>query len=216
MSKFFRIDNPLFVFLGRITDLLILNLLWLICCIPIITIVPATSALYYVALKMVREEDSGIIKSFFHAFKDNLKQGIPMTLIFLAFGVILYLNYMYSGVLNEAAGNIFRILSLVAGAVLLTFFSYTTALQAQFSNTIMQTFKNAYYISIRKLHRTLIILALNLVPLFTMILLPELYNILLPLWIFLAPAGIAYLCARQFVKIFDPLISKASEESANT
>ncbi len=92
-------ENPFFRFMGRVADLMILNVIFLVCCIPVVTIGPAITALYYTTLKMVRNEESYIVKGFFHSFKQNLRQGIIINLILLAIGVLLFLD------LRVVAGN---------------------------------------------------------------------------------------------------------------
>ena len=74
MGRFFNMDSPVMNFLGRVADLVWLNILYIICCLPIFTIGAATSALYYVTMKMVADEEGYITKSFFKSFKDNFKQ----------------------------------------------------------------------------------------------------------------------------------------------
>ena len=66
MNRFFNMDNKFFTFMGRIADLIILNLLCIVCCIPIVTIGPAITAMFYVTMKMVRNEEAYIVKGFFH------------------------------------------------------------------------------------------------------------------------------------------------------
>lgn len=65
MGSFFNMDSPVMRFLSRLCDLMILNILCLICCIPIVTIGASITALYSVTLKMVKGEDSYIAKGFF-------------------------------------------------------------------------------------------------------------------------------------------------------
>lgn len=60
----FNYDNPVWRFIGKLGDLVLLNLLWLICCIPVFTAGAATTAVYYVTLKLVRDDDGSTIKSF--------------------------------------------------------------------------------------------------------------------------------------------------------
>ena len=68
MNRLFSLDGKLFHILSRIADLILLNVLWLLSSLPIITIGASTTALYYVMLKIVKNEDSYIIRSFFHSF----------------------------------------------------------------------------------------------------------------------------------------------------
>lgn len=209
MNKFFSVDNPLFAFLERITDFLLLNLLWLFCCIPIVTIFPATSAFYYVMLKIVKDEHSGIFKSFFHSFIENIKQGILLSLIFLPAGFLLYLDYVISGQLEQPLSTLFQLVFVVLCIILVVIYVYTVALQAQFTNTIRQTLKNAVFLSLRHFLRSCVILFFNALPILVMFLLPDFFSRFLPLWVFLVPSIITYFCSKQFRIIFDPLIEAA-------
>ena len=74
MNRFFNMDNKFFVFMGRVADLLLLNFLCILCCIPVVTAGASITALYYVTLKMARDEESYIARSFFRSFKQNFKQ----------------------------------------------------------------------------------------------------------------------------------------------
>ena len=69
--------------MGRVADLIILNLIFIVCCIPIVTIGPALTALYYMTLKMARNEETYIIRGFFKSFKENFRQAIVIWLIIL-------------------------------------------------------------------------------------------------------------------------------------
>jgi len=84
MGNIFSLDGKFFTFMSKVADLIILNIIYCLCCIPIITIGPATTALYYVTLKMVKNEESYIIKSFFKSFKLNFKQGAAIGLLLMA------------------------------------------------------------------------------------------------------------------------------------
>ena len=88
-SNLFNYDNPVWRFIGKFWDVLVVNLLWIICSIPIVTIGASTTAMYYVTLRLVRDEDGYTIRSFFKSFKDNFKQATAIWLIFLAVGLIL-------------------------------------------------------------------------------------------------------------------------------
>ena len=92
MDRFFNMDNKFFTVMGRVADLIMLNVVFLICCLPIVTIGASLTALHYVTLKMARNEESYIIKSFFKSFKQNFKQATIINLIMLAVGAVLYLD----------------------------------------------------------------------------------------------------------------------------
>jgi len=210
MGRLFNLDSPLMVWLGKITDFIILSFLWFICCIPVITIVPSTSALYYVTLKMVRQEDSKPIRSFFHAFKDNLKQGIPLTLLFLVIGALLILDYLIIGTTPGALGIVMRIIFWLLSVSFAIVMFYTFALQAQFINPIRRTLKNAVILSVLKLPDTVFLFVLHSIPLAVLYFAPVFFERTLPLWLFLVPAVIAYLASLRFVKMFSPMMPETS------
>ena len=100
MSSFFNMDSPIMRFLSRICDLMILNILCIICCLPVVTAGASITALYTITLKMVRGEESYIFKGFLKAFKENFKQGMVVVLIdavLLVFGLnaILFYHSLY-------------------------------------------------------------------------------------------------------------------------
>ena len=70
MDRLFNMDNKFFVFMGRVADLIILNLLCILCCLPIVTAGASVTAMFYVTLKMARNEESYIVRSFFKSFKE--------------------------------------------------------------------------------------------------------------------------------------------------
>ena len=57
MNRLFNLDSPIMVFLGKVGDLIWLNVLTMICCIPIVTVGASITALHYVSIKMVRNEE---------------------------------------------------------------------------------------------------------------------------------------------------------------
>jgi uncharacterized membrane protein YesL len=85
-------DNRFYRMLEVATNFLILNLLWLLCCVPIVTVFPATAALFGVTREWVKEREPGILGSFFGFFRENLRQSLGIGLLWTVFGVILVAN----------------------------------------------------------------------------------------------------------------------------
>ena len=92
MDKLFNMDNKFFTVMGHVADLMILNIVFLICCLPVVTIGASLTALHYVTLKMARNEESYIVRSFFKSFKQNFRQATIINLIMLAVGAVLYVD----------------------------------------------------------------------------------------------------------------------------
>ena len=95
LSGLFNYDNPVWRFIGKFWDVLIVNLLWFFLSIPIFTIGASTTAMYYVTLKLARDDDGYTIRSFFKSFKENFKQATIIWMIFLITGVVLGFDLFY-------------------------------------------------------------------------------------------------------------------------
>ena len=89
MTNLLNPDNAVMQFITKIVYSVYLNILWFICCLPIVTIGASTTALFYVTMKMVRNEEGNITRNFFHSFKENFKQSTLVWLMLLALGIIL-------------------------------------------------------------------------------------------------------------------------------
>lgn len=206
MNKLFYTENPVMAFLGRLTNFMVLSVIWWLCCIPVITVIPATCSLYYVTLKLAKKEEVPIIKTFFRGFKMNLKQGIILFFIFAAIGIVFFVDYVAFSTMDTMINSIASTLFVVLIVCLLSTILYTCALQAQFNNSIGGTLKNAFLLSVQKLKDTIVILFVHFLPVIFGLVFSNIFMKALPAVIVLAPAGIAYVCSARFVKIFAPLI----------
>lgn len=164
MGKIFDLDSPIMRFLSKMADLMILNFVALICCIPIVTIGASMTALHYVLLKMVRNEEGYIIKSFFKSFKQNFKQATIIWLAILVFIIIFVIDlfvFNYSGITFP---KVFRVILLVLVFFASMMICYVFPLLSRFENTILQTVKNALLMSILSFPKTLLMLIVYALP----------------------------------------------------
>lgn len=164
MGKIFDMDSPIMRFLSIMADLMILNLIALICCIPIVTIGASMTALHYVLLKMVRNEEGYIVRSFFKSFKDNFKQATIIWLIILLFiavfvGDLLIMNYSAIEFPKALRVILFALALFVAMLV-----CYVFPVLSRFDNTIFNTIKNALFMAILSLPKTILMLLLYVLP----------------------------------------------------
>ena len=101
MNRFFNLDNPVWRFVGNIADMFLLSLLWYLSCLPLFTAGAATTAVYYVTLKLVRNQEGYTFASFRKSFALNFKQGTLIWLLFAAVGLILGAD-IYWGIHNAS------------------------------------------------------------------------------------------------------------------
>ena len=209
MSNLFNPDNKFFTFMGKVADLMILNFLCIICCIPIITIGPAITAMYYTTMKMVKNEETYIVRGFFHSFRQNLKQGIIIHLIMLVLGLVLIFDLYFSRSM-QGEGSFYKVL-----AYIFMVFTYIYPVLAKFYNTIKHTFKNALLMSIRHLPYTLLMLAITIVPWIIGIFVNGALSMVVLFYFLMGFSVVCYLHSIFFVKIFDKYIPQEEEGEEN-
>ncbi len=163
MGRLFDYDNPVWRFIGKFFDVMVLNVLWFICSIPIVTIGASTTAVYYVTLKMVRDEEGSTIKSFFKSFRENFRQATAIWLILLVVGAVIGFDLYFFGVQMQEGTLRMILLSLLCGFGLIEMavFLYVFPLQCRFYNPVKKTLSNALLISIRHLPRTICLLIID-------------------------------------------------------
>lgn len=143
MGRIFDMNNKFFRFMSKVADLCILNIICVVCCIPVITAGASITAMYYVTLKMVRNEEAYIVRSFFKSFKQNFKQATIINLIMLLIGLVLYVDLNVSKAMQGGAGQIFHVIFMAFALIYFILFLYVYPVLARFYNTIKNTIKNA-------------------------------------------------------------------------
>lgn len=209
MGGIFNYDSPLMTALGKIADLVILNLLTLLFCIPIVTIGASLTACHYVALK-IRRGEGYVVKNFWKSFKENLGQSTLIWLI-VCINMLLCLFVVFFFNVEGTMASVSRGV-LLAAAIFWGFIScWVFALQSKFVNRIRNTIKNAFFISFRYLFRTILMLVINLIPIAAMLFLSFQWWSLLLMFGFSLPT---YLCAMLYDKKFEQLEDMIREREA--
>ncbi len=164
MNQFFRMDGKVFTVLDKLADLLWLNVLYLICCIPVVTIGTATTSLFYVTLKMCKNEEGYITKSFFHSFKANFRQSLIIGIISLMVGAALIVDLYIVLNSNIMFRNVLFILLSMFFLIYVFFMVYVFPLLSKFDNSIKNLVKNSFLISIRHLPWTILLIVMIVIP----------------------------------------------------
>lgn len=187
-------DGKFFGAISRLGDLVILNILFLICCVPVITIGAATTAMYSVTKKMAEDKEGYIFKSYFKAFRENFRQSTVMWLILLICAGVLsadfYVcnNFMKKGLAQTFAKG-FLLLALF---VLIFVFLYSLTLQCTFENTIKNTMKNALLISLGHAPWSILMAVLALSPFIALLYFGEYFGTELLVMLLIWFSGTAY------------------------
>ena len=217
MRKAFDFEGPVFSFLSKLADVIWLNCLFIICSLPVFTIGASTTAMYYVTLKMARDEEGYVTKSFFKSFKQNFKQATVIWLIMLLVGTVILMDYRivsnpdFSDIVpSEALKNVVRVATMMVTVFMAFELSYVFPLLAKFDNSVKNTLKNAFLMSIRHLPYTL---ALVLIPVVPVVLIYFYTKALILIFIMFA---LTALCSSMLLnKVFDHYIPKEDAGGEN-
>ncbi len=166
--KFFSYESKFSQLLLKLCYSCYLNLLWLLCSLPIVTIGAATTALYYTSLKIIRDEEGHVGAAFFRSFKENFKQGTVLWLIMLAAGLFLgadgYILYHLRKISEGPAAVLWTLVLAVviaAAIVYVIVLLYLFPLLASVSNTNAAMLKNSFLIGTHYLFATILVFAVH-------------------------------------------------------
>lgn len=203
MRKLFNPYSPLMCFLRRVGDIILLNLLWVICCVPIVTIGVSTGAMNAVAQELQADKCDGVIKRFFHAVCRDWKQTAVMGLIFLAAGAVIWLDV--SSLLVGSFPGYLLVVMVAAPLVVIFAADYAFPLLAHFDNTIGGTLKNALLLAVSNLPRTILMSLVNLIPVGLLLFWPEAFWYSVGFWVLIGGALLCYINTRLLRPVFEKL-----------
>lgn len=210
MSKLFDLDSPIMRFLSRMADMIILNILMIICCIPIITVGAAYTAMHYVLLKMVRDEEGYLVRGFFKSFVQNFKQA---TVIWL-FMLLVIMVFAGDWLIFRASADTFPKALVVGvaaiGIIVLMVAVYVFPLLARFDNSVKNTIHNAALLALGNLPKTLLMIIIYAIPFVIGYFSVYSYIFIFMFGISLPAYGAAWLYSKIF-KRFEPEVEQTSD-----
>ncbi len=212
MQSLFSPDSKIMQALSRLADLVILNLLFVLTCLPIVPIGASLTAMYTVCFRMGTDREEGVFRCYFRAFRQNFKQSTLLWLFLLFFGIVSGLSiFLFSS--QTGSLRYLTYVYILFLFLILSVASHVFPLLSQFDNTITGTIKNALLFSVGYLPRTLVMLVIWCLP-FVLILV-DLYLFLQVgfLWFFLCFALGAYGTARLLRPVYAPFMEPQQEDA---
>jgi uncharacterized membrane protein YesL len=204
----FDYDNPLIRFLNKTTDLLVLNIVFLLCCLPVITIGASLTAMYAVNLRSVRYGDGYVLKNFFKSFRESFVQATLAWLIMLGCWVILYIDVRFWSAADM--GAVTRMMLAVSYAIAFVLFALQTWLFpviAKMKDRLGVQFSNAAKMSVACFFPyTAACLAVQGIFLYMSLINPAMVVIMLVIGF----AAVSYICSFFLYKVFSRLITEES------
>ena len=164
MGKLFNLDSPIMRVLGTLADMCVLNLITLIGCLPIITAGASITAMHYVLLKTVRNQEGYILKDFWKSFKENFRQATCIWIILLVFVAFFLVDcYLFKGVVETVSMPLLAIAGAFA-LFLYMIYLYAFPLLSHFHNTVLGTIKNAFFVGIMTFPKTIVMMVVTVLP----------------------------------------------------
>ena len=206
-------DNLVAALLGRLMDLILVNLLWVLCSIPLVTIGASSAAMYHVCMRLALGEDVGIFSAFFHSFRHNLKRGAALFLLAAAVGAFLGLDLWCAARWGSALRFVSQVVILSVSYFYLAVVSHVFPTLAWFDEPVGKTVRHAFVLAMRNGIYTVFVMVMNLLPALVLFFLPAVFWRYLFLWLTVGFALLAYLNALHLVRLFAPERVRELEEA---
>ncbi len=204
MDRRNKLRASLGAFLRTLCDLMLLNLLWALCVLPVVTVGPATGALCAVSLKLARGEPVATLQTFFTAFRSGFRRAVLLGLLGLGGLAVAYVDWRFALAQTGSVRVLFLVVAVVISAAALAYWAWAFALHAGFENSLKGTIKNAFSLAFVEPGKTLLIWLAIAAPVLIALLLPEVAVIYLGwAYILFAVSAPAYFAARSQVKVFE-------------
>lgn len=207
MGKLFRPDSGLMRGLTMVGDLMLLNFLYILCCIPVVTAGAATVAVYTVTLKIAAKEEGPVVKPFFRAFKGSFLKATAMWLMFLAAGYLVFLGIRVIDANPQDLPRFFNVIYGVVGIFLLIVMTWAWPLEAKFENRLTRTLKNAFILGVTHPLTTLVTVSLTLAPILMAVFATYWFLAVSVVWFLFGFSCIAMLNSLMFHRVFKKFLS---------
>ena len=182
--------------LNAIGQLVVASILWVFCCLPIITIGAASTALYYSVTKVIRRDRDTVVKSFFYCFKLNFRQSIFINLMFLAYGaIIVFIALPHIRTWMES-GQVDATLYICGGLALLSawMLPYVYPVLSRFYFSTLQIMKFVLLICVRYFYISIL--------LFILLIVAAVFSAYYPTFLMIIPALFAYISSFLLEPVF--------------
>ena len=160
----FNPENAFFRTLARLVDLVGLSLVWLLVSLPIVTLAPATAALYHAAVREIRQGGGGAFRSFFHSFRGNLRAGVPLSVAAALFAVAGYygLGVMATmAVVRQGSAMVLYVAYCVVLLIPVGLLLWSFCLLSRYEMGTMALLQTAFQLTLRHLPSSFLIAVLT-------------------------------------------------------
>ena len=200
MNKLFNYDSKFMQMMNKFADLMFLNLITVICCIPIITIGPAITAMHYVLLKMYRNEGGYMVKNYFKSFKENFLQSMVLGVIYVLIAVVVFVDIVYIRQMPDVS-LVIEIVVIVAAVLSAFSYVWVFPLQCRYENKIRTTVKNSFMVGALNFTKSIMMILISFLPILVLLW----TNAAVPIIFMLGLTVPGYIQAMLYSPVFDKM-----------
>ena len=200
MNKLFNYDSKFMQMMNKFADLMFLNLITVICCIPIITIGPAITAMHYVLLKMYRNEGGYMVKNYFKSFKENFLQSMVLGVIYVLIAVVVFIDIVYIRQMPDVS-LVIEIVVIVAAVLSAFSYVWVFPLQCRYENKIRTTIKNSFMVGALNFTKSIMMILISFLPILVLLW----TNAAVPIIFMLGLTVPGYIQAMLYSPVFDKM-----------
>ncbi len=201
----FRSDTLFSRFMNVACDILFTGLLWLLCCIPVVTIGASSTAAYYTISKVVRHRTGYVRKEFFRSFKANFKQSTQMGLVFTLCAAVIAVDIWYLWTNDNKLNSALFMIMLLISFIVMSLITYYFPLLSRFDKPNLEMMKLAGVVAFHYLPITIGIIVVFLIAVIGVYLMP---------WAILVIPGIyLYFLSYPMEHILKKLMPPVEEDS---
>ncbi len=158
MTRIFNLDNPVWNFLGKLTDMIVLTVLWVTVSIPVITAGASTAALYDISLQLAENQEGYIVRSFFRSFKKNWKKSTAVWMGTVCIGMFLLSDFYVYSHMEQSFGVILLTSSILLAVICLMTLLYVFPLIVRGNMNLRSVLITAFMLALKNLGWTIFML----------------------------------------------------------
>lgn len=157
----FSFNSRFMDYLNTATQFVLLNIIFLLCCLPVITIGPAVAALYQIILREVRGEHGYLVRKYFVHFKEMFSQAFFTFLLLMIVSLLLLFNLVFWNAMEGLFAGVVVVIMVILLFITTCVAIYVFPLMARFQNSFLKTLKNAFLIAATNPRTTLILVLIH-------------------------------------------------------
>lgn len=200
-------------FMMLITNLIILNVLWLLGCFPVVTAGASTVAMHTVLMRYIGGQDDAVVKPFFQAFKENFRTVTPVWVLNFLVGAVMAAEMIYLSVgASFWLKAVFGILLFIYGAAT----SYLYPLLARYRTSVKRALLNSFMLPMRHLLSSVCVVTLNGLPIILLVAFPNFFWRSILVWTLMGFSLIAYMSLKILLSVFQKYETPPEETTDDT